>query len=1065
MIHFCILQHCLDLQVSSFSRLNMKTPPVFTLVIFFGLQLHLTLTYGPHYLDYRNGSIIINRHMAYTYMGPGHTIAEQVSVLQTVSIVGMIQDILDLDKIVGELDKACHNDNLQTKSVEPPLTETTAKRAKLSQYVLIDNNNKTRFTPTKLEAICRSRGLQIPEPFESQLRKDLTYFLIQHDLRSCLIKSEFDWHQQVHISPATGEHMLQSYKRQKRPHHMKCAEVDYNVAWEFTANGETKPTLPKAMWRKYNQRHYYYEHTSRKYLHHPIQLKHFNEHGECKSHDISMEWAQFPLVCQRPNLDVDSIRRTQQQVQDKIDQEHQSQFKTIAMHCRESTKEGRHYAELTRDTFYGLAKRIGMSAADAKELLNEPIFYDQSPNPTVMDVLEGKNGTLYGKTSPRNKRSVVLKLVNLFGLLPFKIAGFLYQQHQFDKANQKMENIEKQLRQNSVRMNTQATLNAELSKEISVMREEIKALRRGLSSLATLVELGHQVNRLTTAVITMSGYLNVKLFTLDQLVQDIMNAQPPRLMETVADALLESGKVRATRLIPDSSAPAIALPGMKRGTIDLILNFVGVGETLDIYSIVALPQFDREKKVMYVRKPQFPYTAIDQNQKFYAQLNPRQAEQCIESPCIFMGARQEIQDDPCTVGPYIDVQVKADVSCPIEEFPEAPVFITTSLGIVFSLPFEVKAHLSCDERPGSEETYSLNGEGVLAIPPTCILHVTEPSLQFYGPPKQMIGTLQAQVSDHVVKGENVNVVEASVKARYELRSLATLNWTAQIRKVERKLFLQNKNVKLALVSTSVIIAVLLLSAIVICCESQKALNYAQARFIKHGFNNIVVKKPKKKKKGKRSLTARWRKLYIKKAGSKRRNPTAPNYDSSMDQSSQHFDSLISIDNRLEDITKKFRTIGHDHYSQNELGRFEGLHERVADDIWKQNESENADLIFSPRSDCAATTSPRPKSRRLEVDFKVDNKGENLIDNAEKDASRTSSNAPLLAPVETPMAAVRSIRPPSVDHQRYLQQVQQDEEQGGFGRLERGYEGARGSYKHSYPDEDQEASIDIIHTKL
>ena len=1034
----------------------MKTSRILLCILWCSLQFGVISTYGPHYLDYRNGSIIINRHMAYTYMGPGHTVSEQVSVLQTVSIVDMIKDIITLSKIVDDLDKACNTKSLYTTHPSRTIDNVIEEEGR---YVLVARDNATRTTPARVKAICKAEGYQLPEPIDQATHEDLIIFLIKNKLKNCLINSYFDWHSQLHISPATGTSITLTYPLQEVPHGYQCAEIDPNMVWEFTSHGTTRPTMPKIMWKEGK---YYFGHFSRDYRHFPQKL---TMNTECETRSAETSWMLYPPVCQRPNLSTDGSRREQDEVQGRMEQEHKRHLSTIAEQCREATIEGRHYAELTRDTFFGLTKRIGMTTEEAEELLINDYYIDKSVNPTAQDVLEGKFEASGQTGSLRTKRSIVLKLVSLFGILPFKIAGFLYQQHQFDRTNQKIENIEKKLRENSIIMGNQATLNDELSKEISIIRQEISTLRYDLSRLATLVEVGHKVNRLTTSIVTLAGYLNVKLFTLDQLVQDIMNAQPPRLMEKVAEMLLKDGKVTSNRLIPDQSAPAIALPGLRKGTIDLILNFVGVGETLDIYSIVSLPQFDHEKKVMYVRKPQFPYTAIDQNQKFYVPLDPRQAEQCIRSPCIFMGARQEIQDDPCTVGPYIDVKVSPSVVCPIEEFPEAPVFITTSLGIVFSLPFEVKAHLSCDERPGSEETYTLNGEGVLAIPPTCILHVTEPSLQFYGPPKQVVGTLETQDSDYIVRNKGLNIIEASVKARYEMRSLGTLNWTSQIRKVERTIVKQNKKVRMALIATTVIIAVLLLFVLIICCEAQKALNYAQARFIKKGFENII-KKPKIRKKGLRSFTVRWRKwrdrLNRCRKSQEQSHPSAPVYDPSMDDSRQNFESLVSIDNRLDEITKRFNTIGRDHCSQNSLGEFYSLHEKIADDIRKENESENeGDLIFSQRPAPQERTSlPIPKPRNREVAFRTNNEGKALVDINVSTPNQSSLIASLAESAGTPAAITRALRPRHFDPPRYHQQVHQDGERSELLRLER-----RNVHAHEQACESSETSSDFARSGI
>ena len=439
----------------------------------------------------------------------------------------------------------------------------------------------------------------------------------------------------------------------------------------------------------------------------------------------------FPLVCQSK-----TALRT---LQGSFDQNAQLQFNRVhteylneaKAHCKEAADEmERNYLILTRK----INRLIGRINQGSRE---------------IRDV----NGT-YSTNHQIRKRSLLKMagILSTLGSLPLRIGNYFSQKRVNRHQDERLKQVESQLMEHSEFLTTEQQLSLQTQVEIDDLRRELGYLQKQLEERHMLAIVKEQVQQAAYKTVSLGQSIQTELTEIEQLVQALLNNQVPPVAYYVLDKLQQIGIVTSGTLIPDTAGvPAMILDSGEPGIFNLLLSYLGIEDSFDLYELHSLPAFAPRHNLMRLRRLPFQYVAIDNKQEYFMALTHTQAEQCSHTACELRNVQQRVTEDVCGIASILDIKPRPE--CATEESAIAPVFISTDHGIIYALPHEVKGHLACkiDRVAGPDRIYRLKHQGILRLPPACDLYThKKPSLKFVGPAEELLGKIKLMKIDDLL---------------------------------------------------------------------------------------------------------------------------------------------------------------------------------------------------------------------------------------------------------------------------------------------------------------------------
>ena len=394
------------------------------------------------------------------------------------------------------------------------------------------------------------------------------------------------------------------------------------------------------------------------------------------------------------------------------------------------------------------------------------------------------------KIAPESRKAfkMISKLKNVPVALPALVgmAGLGYAGWSNYKSNKKFSEQRKSLIKSREHLNRQSTTLQTLTMQTSANTEDIKEINMEMLTVQTEFEqikiLVHKLDRAASLQNTIS-----QVRMKNDEIRDTANINIAEISETLISVranvvpgvftpILRKGAaqlgIEGNQLLPNPENPVSLSPLISNGRLDLYANFLAGTDKWEMYRVIPIPKF--RDNIAYTRKTDFEYALVGLAQERYIALDTDEARACKRGACKTTGVIRFLADDPCTIKMLALGEPK--IGCKVNESPGDPFLRSTTSGLIYSVPQKITGRLHCEgadrAKIGHDGTITLEGMGVVNIPPGCALITNAPNIaKIIGPPREHNlrnnGTLIRHLGKAIAKSQDEKI---KVKQTTEIKT-------------------------------------------------------------------------------------------------------------------------------------------------------------------------------------------------------------------------------------------------------------------------------------------------------
>ena len=697
---------------------------------------------GKDYLSIDGGKIIVSHHTAYVFQGSTTTVKRRLSIKQPFQLQPLGRAVQEFEQealkakfwcSVSKEREVPFLSKLQSEVLfedKPPYPNPTAQfepGQETNFGTVTKINTPWKMDPETIAALCRGRGYLLPDMTIPVVKNDLKKVMATMDGADPRVIIDQQYSPILHwtIGGQTGQPIPSPSPNGAQPFPEETGHVVHGC---FSMNARGVPV-------------------------HEGWL-----HPDEDEHSRQQIWKRFYPVCQTLNSPHHSWRRIWNE-RDKITYErHRNTTDRFRGTCRSIMTHIQDRVQLLKAAHQGLLERIGFTDGLPVVLGEAKTTQEQNYEWDLMRTQVEPAGSLNVNRQKRALPAVIAAATSIWGLSA--VGQSLIAMEHSMTAGERLDELqttvyaqEAELSRQAVELQTLGSFQEAHADSISYLEGTVNYLKEFLRDKSIQADFAAAMIELDQHLSGLETQLRTEFAAIDRFVQEVRTGQAPRLMLKVANEATRQGHVHGGTLVADPRRPAAILKNTRGGFMNVLFNYIVPDEPFDIYTVTSIPikSGDRMARRLLTGK----YLAVDSEQRYFAELDERQAMHCLQGPCDLTVMRRAVGDSRCLAGPIIGL--KPDPNCPGIEIPPEPFFAPAGSGVVFATPEPLVTHLSCDnseERPGPEGQTQLNGYGVVIVPSGCILHSTNPDLKFRGPPLHKNGTAQALLVSSLVHDEN-----------------------------------------------------------------------------------------------------------------------------------------------------------------------------------------------------------------------------------------------------------------------------------------------------------------------
>jgi hypothetical protein len=692
--------------------------------------------------------IIVRNHIAYHFKKVVREVSQELLISRKMDVNPLVIAAQALADTARTVDRYCNhlkvvdlsilntNQMYPTLPTMPPTTATNKPASEVEEFIHLAGQDHD-FEVAR--SLCLAKGRQLPEIYDEKTSKALIDFMKAKNIPYCVAGITHDLVNGIARFASTSIPVWNGYYRQavwgKHTINLTSTLDDYGSLYLYTVNGTLSLQLNE----------------------HNAAVHGRLGHTKYRNDEHTLWFMIAPVVCQRkwdgrlkvvPYTEIAGVEAKIGPIL-KRDLAASEAKDRVAPDLKTSYEVCKSLASHANETYNNAWEELSDLLGQVDISMRSPDVNDHQRRKRFIGIIAKQAATLgarfaYKKLKPgRFKFSTGTRMAwNLFGVAQSAYSGVklrkvskIVKQNEANIAsntnriNQNSADIAsmaKILEDNSLAISQIIVTTTELAEQIKALEGRVTIIEDNVGKLETRLQFDESMQLTDSLISRIGSALNIGLDRMREIIHSTLLGQtspfllPPDQIDLVQREVLKASAADLDTDFSRMQSVIVSDPEDPQLLLIVISAMALARRNRDLVQLIPVPGYG--KTGTFIPKLSYTVVILDQLVNQYVVLDELEESNCLIGKCYVSNQARPIADGTCGIPQYNNRHLEA---CEFEEISSNGMFLKPLLpdGVLFSFQHKVSSQLFCNTDSPVGGPVTLEGAGVLTIPPGCKVNI------------------------------------------------------------------------------------------------------------------------------------------------------------------------------------------------------------------------------------------------------------------------------------------------------------------------------------------------------